>query len=77
MESEDTFYVPKLDGTTCTQTSYTGKLRWKEKLSWKEGGHSSVKLVLQQEEITNFIENHVISKQEIKWVDVPIDYDEV
>lgn len=59
----------KADGSVYTQTSYTGKLRWKVR------AHGSVKLVLQQEEITNFIENYVIAKQEIKWVDVPIDYD--
>lgn len=69
MESEDKLYVRhKVEDSVYTQTSYTGQIRWRQK---KKG---SLGLILQQQEVINTIENHVIAKTEVKWVDVPVEW---
>jgi len=69
MESEDKFYVRhKVEDSVYTQTTYTGQIRWRQK---KKG---SLGLILQQQEVINTIENHVIAKTEVKWVDVPVEW---
>ena len=69
MESEDKFYIRhKVEDSVYTQTTYTGQIRWRQK---KKG---SLGLILQQQEVINTIENHVIAKTEVKWVDVPVEW---
>lgn len=68
MEFEDTFYVRhKVDGSVYTQTTYTGQIRWCRKPLYDEP-------ILQQQVVINTIENNVIAKQEVKWVDVPVEW---
>ena len=67
-KATNTLVRHKTDGTTYTQTTYTGQIRWRQ----KEKG--SLELILQQQVAINTIENHVISKQEVKWVDVPVEW---
>ena len=58
-DTEDVFYLD-------AQTSYSGKLRWFRKPLYDEP-------TLQQEQVISIIKNHVIIKQEVKWVDVPVE----
>ncbi len=68
MEIDAPYVRHKTDGTTYTQTTYSGQIRWRQK---KKG---SLGLILQQQEIINTIKNHVIAKTEVKWVDVPVEW---
>jgi len=58
----------KTDGTTYTQTSYTGQIRWRQKEK------DSQELILQQQVTISTFGNYVITKQEVKWVDVPVEW---
>ena len=66
-KATNTLVRHKTDGTTYTQTTYTGQVRWCRKPLYDEP-------ILQQQEVINTIENHVVSKQEVKWVDVPVEW---
>ena len=68
LKATDTFVRHIVEDSVYTQTTYTGQIRWRQ----KEKGNQ--KLILQQQEVINTIENHVISKQEVKWVDVPVEW---
>jgi hypothetical protein len=69
MEDTNTSYIRhKVEDSVYSQISYSGKIRWRQ----KEKG--SLKLILQQEEITNIIENSVVTRTEVKWVDVPVEW---
>ena len=70
MESKvaNIFLRHKVEDSVYTQTYYIGQVRWRQK---KKG---SLGLILQQQEVTNTIENHVIAKTEVKWVDVPVEW---
>ena len=69
MESEYTFYTRhKVVDNVSTQTSYTWQIRWKQ----KEKG--SQDLILQQQVTVNTFGDHVITKQEVEWVDVPVEW---
>ena len=57
----------KVEDSVYTQTSYSGQVRWCRKPLYDEP-------ILQQQVVINTIENHVISKQEVKWVDVPVEW---
>ena len=67
-KATNTLVRHKVEDNVYTQTSYTGQIRWRQ----KEKGNQ--KLILQQQEVINTIENHVVSKQEVKWVDVPVEW---
>ena len=68
LKTTNTLVRHKTDGTTYTQTTYTGQIRWRQ----KEKG--SLKLILQQQVTISTFGDHVISKQEVKWVDVPVEW---
>jgi hypothetical protein len=67
MKLFDTFVRHKTDGTTYTQTSFSGKLRWFYKPLYDEP-------TLQQEQVVRHIENYVTTRIETNWIDVPITY---
>jgi hypothetical protein len=69
MESEDTFYIRhKVEDNVYTQTSYTGQIRWRQKEK------DSQELILQQQVTISTFGNYVITKQEVSWVDVPVEW---
>ena len=51
-----------------TQTSYTGQIQWRQKEK------DSQELILQQQVTISTFGNYVITKQEVKWVDVPVEW---
>jgi hypothetical protein len=57
----------KVDSSVYTQTTYTGQIRWCRKPLYDEP-------ILQQQVVINTIENNVIAKQGVKWVDVPVEW---
>jgi hypothetical protein len=68
MESEDTFYIRhKVEDDVYTQTSYTGQIRWCRKPLCDEP-------ILQQQVTISTFGNYVITKQEVSWVDVPVEW---
>ena len=67
MEIDAPYVRHKVEDSVYTQTSYSGQVRWCRKPLYDEP-------ILQQQVVINTIENHVISKQEVKWVDVPVEW---
>jgi len=68
MESEDTFYIRhKVEDNVYTQTSYTGQIRWCRKPLYDEP-------ILQQQVTISTFGNYVITKQEVEWIDVPVEW---
>jgi hypothetical protein len=51
-----------------TQTSYTGQIRWRQKEK------DSQELILQQQVTISTFGNYVATKQEVKWIDVPVEW---
>ena len=66
MESKvaNIFLRHKIEDSVYTQTSYTGQIRWCRKPLYDEP-------ILQQQVTVSTFGNYVITKQEVKWVDVP------
>jgi len=58
----------KVEDHIYTQTSYTGQIRWRQKEKDSQG------LILQQQVTISTFGNYVITKQEVKWVDVPVEW---
>jgi len=58
----------KVEDHIYTQTSYTGQIQWRQKEK------DSQELILQQQVTISTFENYVITKQEVKWVDVPVEW---
>jgi len=58
----------KVEDHIYTQTSKTRQILWRQKEK------DSQELILQQQVINNTIENYVITKQEVSWVDVPVEW---
>ena len=68
MEIDAPYVRHKVEDSVYTQTSYSGQIRWRQK------NKGSLGLILQQQEIINTIENNVIARTEVKWVDVPVEW---
>ncbi len=69
MENTNTPYVRhKVENDVYSQITYSGKVRWRLKKK------DTLELILQQEEITKIIENCVVARIEVKWVDVPVEW---
>ena len=68
LKATDTFVRHIVEDSVYSQTSYTGQIRWKQ----KEKG--SQELILQQQVTVSTFGDHVITKQEVKWVDVPVEW---
>jgi len=58
----------KVEDHIYTQTSYTGQIQWRQKEK------DSQELILQQQVTISTFGNYVITKQEVKWVDVPVEW---
>jgi len=58
----------KVEDSVYTQTSYTGQIQWRQKEK------DSQELILQQQVTISTFGNYVITKQEVKWVDVPVEW---
>jgi hypothetical protein len=58
----------KVEDNIYTETSYTGQIRWRQKEK------DSQELILQQQVTISTFGNYVITKQEVKWVDVPVEW---
>ena len=69
MESKvaNIFLRHKIEDSVYTQTSYTGQIRWCRKPLYDEP-------ILQQQVTVSTFGNYVITKQEVKWVDVPVEW---
>jgi hypothetical protein len=63
----NTLVTNKVEDNVYSQTSYTGQIRWCRKPLHHEP-------ILQQQVIINTIGNYVITKHEVKWVDVPVEW---
>lgn len=68
MEIDAPYVRHKVEDSVYTQTSYTGQIRWKQKEK------DSQELILQQQVTVSTFGDHVITKQEVKWVDVPVEW---
>ena len=68
MEIDAPYVRHKVEDSVYTQTSYTGQIRWRQK---KKG---SLGLILQQQVTVSTFGDHVVTKQEVKWVDVPVEW---
>ena len=58
----------KVEDNVYTQTFYTGQIRWRQKEK------DSLELILQQQVAVSTFGDKVITKQEVKWVDVPVEW---
>jgi hypothetical protein len=58
----------KVEDNVYTQTFYTGQIRWRQKEK------DSLELILQQQVAVSTFGDQVITKQEVKWVDVPVEW---
>jgi hypothetical protein len=69
MENPNIPYVRhKVEDGVYSQIAYSGRIRWRQKKK------DTLELILQQEEITKIIENYVVARTEVKWVDVPVEW---
>ena len=68
MEIDAPYVRHKVEDSVYTQTSYTGQIRWKQKEK------DSQELILQQQVTVSTFGDYVITKQEVKWVDVPVEW---
>ena len=66
-KATNTLVRHKVEDNVYTQTSYTGQIRWCRKPLYDEP-------ILQQQVTVSTFGDHVISKQEVKWVDVPVEW---
>ena len=68
LKATDILVRHKVEDNVYTQTSYTGQIRWRQ----KEKG--SQKLILQQQVTISTFGDYVITKHEVEWVDVPVEW---
>jgi len=66
-KATNTLVRHKVEDNVYTQTSYTGQIRWCRKPLYDEP-------TLQQQVTISTFGNYVITKQEVKWVDVPVEW---